>query len=169
MSIDSDQAKSLQETSHYPLRLKQGIKAVDLRNKIGEFTGSPKVAFFRHEQSLRKTLAEAQTWKEMLLEVRAENPHELIQANSAKNFVQFWELSIAANLERKETRGPLLRPDYPYRDDINWLKRIVQVRDGGGIASKIVPIPLYRYPVKPERYEKVTFGFQFPKIEELSI
>ncbi|MBW1997097.1 MAG: hypothetical protein JRJ29_03925 [Deltaproteobacteria bacterium] len=40
------------------------------------------------------------------------------------------------------------------RDDIHWLKRVVLRSNGEGITTRLEPIPVYRYPVKPDRFQK---------------
>ena len=41
------------------------------------------------------------------------------------------ELKILASLERKESRGPFFREDYPYTDNENWcVYNIVKLVDG---------------------------------------
>jgi hypothetical protein len=52
-------------------------------------------------------------------------------------------------LERKESRCGQYREDYPYRDDIDWLKWIVVKREGKGMALNFEPVPLEDYPIKP--------------------
>ncbi len=163
--VDTDQVRSLHDVALHPLQVKKGVKAVELRQMIGDFMSSPRMAFFRHEKRLREGLAEIAKWEAMLPQLWAENPHELIKANGVKSYIQAYKLSFIASLERKESRGANLREDYPYTDNVDFLKRFLLARGNGEVIVRMVPIPIYRYPVKLERYERVPYPFPMPKIE----
>lgn len=162
--LHDDQVKSLQSAALRPLGLGKGITAKELKRRISEFLSPARGSFYTNDTIIKERLKGIKDFKLMLPEMRAENPHELIRANSVRDWLTCLELTLTGALERKETRGSLLRTDYPYRDDINWLKRIVQVSSDGNIVNKIVPIPMYRYPVTPDRFEKVPYGFAMPEI-----
>ena len=86
----------------------------------------------------------------------AANPHELVRVHEMRNHALTAELVFRASLVRKESRGYNLREDYPYRDDVNWLKRVIVSRqDKGTVAVRLEAVPLYRYPVKPEGLERI--------------
>lgn len=164
VTVDKNQVKQLHDVALQPLKVKRGIKGQELRERAGKFLSQAKLSFFFNDRILRTKLDGIRGFQALLPEVRAENPHELIKANSIENWLKCAELAVVASLERKEARGPLLRTDYPYMDNVNWLKRIVQVRgDEGEIVNKIVPIPIHRYPVKP-KFEKIPYYFPMPKI-----
>jgi hypothetical protein len=59
----------------------------------------------------------------------------------------------AAGLERTESRANI-REDYPYTDDIDWLKWLRVKKNGTSVSVWAIDIPIERYPVrpKPERY-----------------
>lgn len=88
--------------------------------------------------------------------------HELVRANKVRNFIECVDLVFRSSLEREETRGLNIRIDYPYRDDISWLKWVVMHRSaGGGIVVDRVPLPIHRYPVKPQKYSRVPVAIPF--------
>lgn len=167
VKLNADQIKCLHELTLSPLRRRKGIKGQELREMAGEFLSEAEGSFFFNDRILKERIEGIKHFKGMVQEVSAENPHELIKANSVGNWLTCAELSLTAAIERKETRGALLRTDYPYMDNVNWLKRIVQVSGNGGIVNRIIPIPLYRYPVRLEQYEKVPYLFSMPKIRGL--
>lgn len=163
-TLNGDQIDDLAKLSLKPLRRKKGIKPNTIRERMGEYMRLPERAFYRNEAYLKEDLAELENWKDMLAQIRAEDPHDLIKANSAKNFILCYELTFLTSLMRTETRGACLRTDYPYSDNENWLKRIVARRLGENIDLYISPLPIYRYPAKPKNMGKVPFPFAMPKI-----
>ncbi|MBI4334534.1 MAG: hypothetical protein HY673_25035, partial [Chloroflexi bacterium] len=80
----------------------------------------------------------------------AADPHELVKATGSRSITLLAELLLISALERTECRGPHYREDYPYRDDVNWLKWVVIRMSSGGLpVVETVPVPLSDYPVQP--------------------
>lgn len=105
-------------------------------------------------------LARIDELKERLIDLSASDQHELIKALDARNYIQCSELAHRAALVRKESRYYQFREDYPYRDDKDWLKWVVQWRDEDGVATRLEPVPIYRYPVRPEKLERTPAKIQ---------
>lgn len=161
-----DQVEELREAAFSPLYVKEGITANEINVKIAELIHLAPVSFFRHENRIRATLKRLEEIRGMLTRLSASDCHELVKANEMKNYLQCIELMNMSALERKESRGSLNREDYPYRDDINWLKRIVlRLQENGGIDTRLEPIPIYRYPIRPEKLEKIPARIPAPKID----
>ena len=97
----------------------------------------------------------------MLPKVTAEDPHTLAKANAARNYLQMCRLFQLSSLERKESRLGHRREEYPYRDNIDWLKRVILKRANGKIMSWTEPLPIERYPFVPER-TRVHSNVRFP-------
>lgn len=165
VEIDHEQVWSLQREVFMPLQVKGGITADGLGEKLEALTTPAGVSLFRHASRLKKALAALGDLKELLPQVAASDFHELVKASEVKSYTLCLELALRAMVERQESRGGHLREDFPYRDDINWLKWVVMRQNDDGIAVRRVPIPMYRYPVKPPRYEKVSSLVPIPKIE----
>ncbi len=163
--INQDQVSSLRNLALKPLRRKTGTRPNTLRERMGEYMSVATRAFYRDDAHLKENLAEVENWREILGEIRAEDPHDLIKANSVKNFILCWELAFLASLKRTETRGACLRTDYPYTDNSEWLKRIVAKTAGKKVDMSIVPVPIYRYPAKPANMGKIPFPFDMPVIK----
>lgn len=70
-------------------------------------------------------------------------------------------LYLLSALERKESRCKHYREDYPYRDDIDWLKWIILRREGDGIKISTEPIPVETYPVKLGSRKRIPAPVQF--------
>ena len=103
--------------------------------------------------------------KSCLSKTSAEDAHDLAKYHEIGSFLDCVELLYSAALIRKESRGLHIREDYPFRDDVNWLKWIMVYKDETGQRVRTVPVPMYRYPVKIGKYEKIPLPVPLPKIE----
>jgi succinate dehydrogenase flavoprotein subunit len=65
------------------------------------------------------------------------------------------EATVRSGRNRKESRGPFFRDDYPYVDNENWLCRNIVSRVDGEWRSRAEPIPLPY--MKPERSREPFF------------
>ena len=54
--------------------------------------------------------------------MKASDPHDLAKVLGMKNFLQCMEISVLAVRRRTESRGNVLREDFPYMDNEKWLK-----------------------------------------------
>jgi succinate dehydrogenase/fumarate reductase flavoprotein subunit len=79
----------------------------------------------------------------------APDPHELVKAEEARNFLQAFDVSMAAAEARTESRESFYRTDYPQTDNANWFCWHIAQRDGEGMKFSRVPIPLETYRRKP--------------------
>ena len=58
--------------------------------------------------------------------------YEWLDAIDAINMVDVCELIILSSLERKESRGPFMRRDFPLQDNARWVAANVMVRTDNG-------------------------------------
>lgn len=153
---NTNHLEGLKKLAYKPLALQNGISPSEASIRIKEVAGVPE-GLFRSEKGLHGILEGLSGVEKTLLpKLSARDYHELMRATELKNYLICLQLIYRAALERKETRGPHMRLDYPYRDDLHWLKRVVLRREGKDkIDTRLEPIPLYRYPVKPEKLERV--------------
>jgi succinate dehydrogenase flavoprotein subunit len=56
--------------------------------------------------------------------------YEWLDAIDVTNMVDVCELIVHSSLERKESRGPFFRKDFPDTDNTNWLKANVLRKSG---------------------------------------
>jgi succinate dehydrogenase / fumarate reductase flavoprotein subunit len=78
-----------------------------------------------------------------------------IEALELENLVDVG-LSIAVSaLHRRESRGAHSRPDYPKRDDVNWMKHSLYFKEGDHMDYKPVrtkPLTVESFPPKERVY-----------------
>ncbi|MBI2853954.1 MAG: FAD-binding protein [Chloroflexi bacterium] len=155
IEVNQPQLYSLGKEIYKPLSLEKGLIPDDIHTKIKEVTAVP-YAIFRNERKLLKILEGLDKVKALLPQVSAADYHLLMKTHEVKSYLLCSRLVYTAALARKESRGPHSRSDYPYRDDINWLKNVILCSGGNDrINVRLEPIPVYRYPAKPERFELV--------------
>jgi succinate dehydrogenase/fumarate reductase flavoprotein subunit len=80
------------------------------------------------------------------------DPHYLRLANEVSNMVLVAEMYLKSRLLRTETRGMCtVREDYPYTDNVNWLKWSRLKLENGSMKLWTEDLPMDRYEVKPAR------------------
>ncbi|MBI4332409.1 MAG: FAD-binding protein [Chloroflexi bacterium] len=159
--VDQVQVEHLVGEALGPLSTRGGSSPDDAWWEFQKILSPAHLSVFRTGEGIRKLLAIFQDRKK--LKLSAGDPHALVKAHKSRNYVRSAELIMTASLEREETRGCNIRADFPYRDDAEWLQRIVLTRDGDRIRSRRQAIPIYRYPVKPDRRERIPFAFPIPR------
>src|SRR5262249_28599210 len=97
-----------------------------------------KVGVEKDAASLQSALAEIAAIRLELLPrmsvVRTEKSvnYEWLDAIDTINVVDTCELIILSSLERKESRGPFMRRDFPMQDNTRWLAANLMVRTDNG-------------------------------------
>ena len=66
--------------------------------------------------------------------------YEWLDAIDVVNMVDACELIIHSSLERKESRGPFFRQDFPRMDNDKWLVANVLKKSGNGIRFRATAI-----------------------------
>lgn len=95
------------------------------------------------------------------IKLRVNDTHEFVKALELKDVILCAKLKFQASLIRKESRGDLYREDFPFRDDISWLKWInIQHTDEGDVVD-VEEVPLDRYPVQPAERRQIPYPVQF--------
>jgi succinate dehydrogenase/fumarate reductase flavoprotein subunit len=59
--------------------------------------------------------------------------YEWLDAIDVVNMIDACELIVHSSLERKESRGPFFRQDFPLTDNANWLVANVLKKSGNGM------------------------------------
>ena len=145
--------------AEYDPRLLEELKK-DLAQRLGQMNGEVSVEEF--EYKVRRLISDYCTppknayklnmalwWmdrfqKEIREKVRVRNIHDLFKVLEVENIMLCARLSATASLERKESRWGFwhYRPDYPQKDDAQWLKHIMLKKGGdpGEIAVSYRPL-----------------------------
>jgi succinate dehydrogenase/fumarate reductase flavoprotein subunit len=107
-----------------------------------------KVGVEKDAASLQSALADIAAIRLDLLPrmsvVRAEKSinYEWLDAVDAVNMVDTCQLIILSSLERKESRGPFMRRDFPMQDNRRWLAANLMIRTDNGYRFELRPYDL---------------------------
>lgn len=154
--VPESQSKNLISKQMRPLKAKSGLTADEFFDEFHTYLSVAKISVFRSAESIKEVLQNIKEWKTRIKALKACDYHDLMKANKVASYLQCAELIFQGSLIREETRANNMRIDFPYKDNVNWLKWVVQGSNGrGGSWAKMVPVPLYRYLAKPKEYKKI--------------
>jgi succinate dehydrogenase/fumarate reductase flavoprotein subunit len=138
---DRAQAEELIRQARYPLEFAKGISYGQSHEKLERLLVEV-VGHVLNGKNLELALQTARAIKgEDLPRLSARDPHELGKINGLKNFTEMFEPALMVLLRRKESRGNILREDYPETDNIDWTKFTVFRKEIEGIKFWEEPIP----------------------------
>jgi succinate dehydrogenase/fumarate reductase flavoprotein subunit len=111
-----------------------------------------KVGVEKSEAGMRSALDEIERIRlDLLPGMRISNQgrtanYEWLDAIDVVNMVDACELIVHASLERKESRGPFFRQDFPLTDNANWLAANVLTKSGNGMKfeQRKYALPLFQ-------------------------
>jgi succinate dehydrogenase/fumarate reductase flavoprotein subunit len=122
------------------------------------------VSILKSEKSLKKALDSIERIRDSQLPALfAYDPHYLMLANESQSMVSNAEMWLRSCLERKESRGTLMRTDYPFIDNDNWLKWVVLGKQNGGMEIWTKDLPIDRYAIKPDPGQRLHEVFEGAK------
>ena len=116
---------------------------------IRELLGTPLDCMLLSAERLAQIRRQTEALWVRCKEMGAPDPHELVKAEEARNFLQVFDVSMAAAQTRTESRESFYRTDYPQTDNQNWFCWHVVASDGDGMKFTRVSIPLETYRRKP--------------------
>jgi succinate dehydrogenase / fumarate reductase flavoprotein subunit len=119
------------------------------------------VTVIRYNANLEKTLVKLDELSERFTRINLQDRTQW--ANQTLNFVrELGNMLILAKvitlgaLARNETRGAHYKPDFPNRDDANWLKTTKARYNGGKIVLDFEPVDTSLLPLRERKYTAKT-------------
>ena len=153
--IDEGQVEELRKATFAPLERERGIKPDHVIIGINEVLLHPEVTIISRGDRLKKAIGEIERIRdEEVPLLYASDPHYLRIANETKASVLVAEMYLRSRLLREDSRNLFLREDFPYTDNVNWLKWTMLTKERGKMKLWTEDIPIGKYKVKPrvERY-----------------
>ncbi len=149
--VEWDQVEQLREYALQPLELRGGIEPDQVLLSLQETIVPYDVLLIRDDKRMKQALQQVlDIQANQVLLLHAYDPHYLRMAIEARNMVFMAELQLRSAIFRTESRIGL-REDYPYEDNMNWLKWVVVKQDNGQMKLETEDVPIDKYPHKPER------------------
>lgn len=149
--LNQHQVELLCKEAFASLARENGPLPAGLFRKIVEITAPPMVSIIKKADRIKDTLGKLDDLQEQEIKnVRARDYHELVLANEVKNQALLSELVFRSSLVREESRHSHYRQEFPFRDDLSWLKWVLAKREMNGETKlRTEAIPFERYQVKP--------------------
>lgn len=138
------------------LSRKEGERIGKLREEIG--------AVMAEHFGILRTRERMEEGKKRLAAIRPRLAHiylqdrgkvfnlELIDALQLASIMDLAEVIAAGALAREESRGAHARPDFPQRDDANWLKHTLAYQSDQGPRLEHRPVTITRVPLGERKY-----------------
>ena len=109
-------------------------------------------------ERLERTIAQVSKVRQELPGVRAHDPRQLSKVLGLGNYLQVFDLILRVLLHRTESRGNVIREDYPQTDNENWLRyTVARLGEEGEIHLWDEPVSLA--PGEPVNRTKVLHPF----------
>ncbi len=136
-----------------------GVSVRELRDAFRK-TMEDHAGVFRTEEIMQEGVEQLKALRDRLPEVRLHDHSRVfntarVEALELENLVDTGIAIAFSALSRRESRGAHSRPDYPQRDDANWLKHSLYFREGDRMDYKPVrtkPLTVETFPPKERVY-----------------
>jgi succinate dehydrogenase/fumarate reductase flavoprotein subunit len=130
VAAERSRLQRLRKPGTPPVRVKKEIRELMWRHMGVE----------KNESGMREALARLEEMRERVLpEIGATHNHGWLDAIDTVNMLDACVLMTQSALNRKESRGPFIRTDYPEMDNENWLAQNILVP---GKGFRVVPYAL---------------------------
>lgn len=162
-TIDPDQVNSLKQEILQTFERKKGTEPFQVLLSLQEVTAPYDVLLLRDEERMKKALKQIEDIRDHQVPLLcAYDPHYLRMAFEVKHLVWIAEVMLRASILRRESRV-VLREDYPYQDDVNWLKWTEIKKENGDIKISTRNVPVDDYPLKLNRTRHLHWQWQKAK------
>lgn len=156
-TVPESEIKRLKDYAFAPMQRKDGIEPGHIIIGVQEAIFPYDVLYLRHESRMQRALEKIEEIRDNQLPLLfAYDPHYLRVANETRNMVFVAEAHLRSAMARKETRT-ILREDYPYEDNVNWLKWIDIKNKDGQMELSTRDVPIDKYPLKPRRDKQLYY------------
>lgn len=152
---DEERVREIEKTGLALLKRERGVDSEHVVLGLHETLLPYQVTVISRGDRMEKAIGEIERIRDQEIPLLyAPDPHYLRLAHEVKNMVLIAEMYLRSRLLRTESRDSYLREDYPYMDNINWLKWTRLELEGETMALWAEDIPVDRYKLQPKR-EKV--------------
>ncbi|MFQ5875122.1 MAG: FAD-dependent oxidoreductase [Dehalococcoidia bacterium] len=135
-----------------PLARKEGVEPDQVVLALQETIIKKEVFVITNQEALKRALAEVNYLAEYEVpQLMAYDGHYLRMAHEAKNMALTAQLWLRSALQRKESRGGMLRQDFPNTDNVNGLHWVLIKQKDGQPAIEVEDIPFDKYRFKPKK------------------
>lgn len=149
---DKHRAGAYREITFAPLLRRDGPEPEHVILALQEAIMSYDVLVLKERSRLQKALEKVEDIKENQAPyLYAYDPHYLVVAHEATNMVLNAEAQLRSALMREESRFDM-REDFPYVDNVNWLKWVLVKKDKKGPVLSTRDVPQDGLKPKREKY-----------------
>jgi succinate dehydrogenase / fumarate reductase flavoprotein subunit len=129
---------------------------ITIWKELGD-TMTENVTVIRYNDKMRQTLAKIDAledrYKRINLSDRTQWANQTLQfARELENMLILARVITLGAIARDETRGAHYKPDFPERDDANWLKTTKASYNGGKIKLEYEPVDVSLIPPRERKY-----------------